>query len=75
VNAGQSREEVIFEIRRIGAYQRVAAIHVSTGTEVVIQAPANAALHDVRALALAKLERALKGDATPPSNRRGGTIV
>ena len=51
--------EVIFEITHIGDLQRVAAIDVATGTEVVIQAPANAALADVRALALRKLERAL----------------
>lgn len=51
--------DVIFEITRIGDAQRVAAIDVVTGVEVVIQAPANAALVDVRALALRKLERAL----------------
>jgi hypothetical protein len=53
--------EVIFEITRIGDIQRVAAIHVATGTEIVIQAPANAALVDVRTLALNKLKRALNG--------------
>lgn len=51
--------EVLFEITRIGEVQRVAAIDVSTGVEVVVQAPANAALVDVRTLALRKLERAL----------------
>jgi hypothetical protein len=54
--------EVIFEITRIGDAQRVAAVDVATGVEVVVQAPANAALADVRALALRKLERALRGD-------------
>jgi hypothetical protein len=53
--------EVIFEITRIGDIQRVAAVHVASGVEVIVQAPANAALADVRALALRKLERALKG--------------
>ncbi|MGD9980103.1 MAG: serine hydroxymethyltransferase [Hyphomonadaceae bacterium] len=53
--------DVIFEITRIGEVQRVAAVDVASGVEVVVQAPANAALADVRALALRKLERALKG--------------
>jgi len=68
--------EVIFEITRIGDAQRVAAIDVATGVEVVLQAPANAALADVRALALRKLERALKedddGGETP---KRPGKLV
>lgn len=51
--------EVIFEIVRIGDIQRVAAVDVETGVEVVIQAPLSAALADARALALRKLERAL----------------
>jgi hypothetical protein len=48
-------DEVIFEVTRIGGLQRVAAVHVATGVEVVIQAPASASLADVRALALRKL--------------------
>jgi hypothetical protein len=65
--------EIIFEITRIGDIQRVAAVHVATGTEVVVQAPANAALADVRALAIKKLERALAGsDEKPP---KGGIVV
>ena len=59
--SGEARE-VIFEITRIGDVQRVAAIDVATGVEVVLQAPANAALADVCALALRKLERALGGN-------------
>lgn len=67
--------QVIFEIARIGDVQRVAAIDVATGVEVVVQAPANAALADVRALALRKLERALAddGETSPPS--RPGKFV
>lgn len=65
-----SREagEVIFEIQRIGETQRVAAIDVASGLEVVIQAPARAAQADVQAIALRKLERALeRADVeTPP---------
>jgi voltage-gated potassium channel Kch len=69
--------DVIFEITRIGDIQRVAAVHVPTGVEVVLQAPAKAALADVRALALRKLERALKGDADggdKPDNRPGKLV-
>lgn len=59
--SGEERE-VIFEITRVGDVQRVAAIDVASGIEVVLQAPANAALADVRALALRKLQRSLEGD-------------
>lgn len=62
--------DVIFEITRIGDVQRVAAVDVATGIEVVVQAPASAALVDVRTLALRKLERALGGDSDAGS---GGT--
>ena len=58
-------EEVIFEITRIGDVQRVAAVHVATGTEVVFQTPATAALADVRALGMQLLERKLTGDDRP----------
>ncbi len=71
---GRLQREVIFEIARLGDLQRVAAIDVATGTEVVIQAPANAALVDVRALALRKLERVL-GEVEPaPAPARGKLI-
>jgi hypothetical protein len=69
--------DVIFEITRIGDIQRVAAVHVPTGVEVVLQAPASAALADVRTLALRKLERALKGDAgggDKPDSRPGKLV-
>jgi hypothetical protein len=66
--------EVIFEITRVGEVQRVAAVHVATGAEVVIQAPANAALADVRALALNKLRKKLEAGAPPP-DAKGGIIV
>lgn len=66
--------EVIFEITRIGDAQRVAAIHVATGIEVVVQTPAAASLADARALALRKLEKMLDdGEAPPPA--RPGTVV
>lgn len=64
VSAG-APEEVIFEITRIGDVQRVAVVHVATGTEVVFQTPATAALADVRALGMQLLERKLAGDDKP----------
>lgn len=70
---------VIFEILRIGEVQRVAAIHIESGIEVVIQAPATAARADVQALALRKLERALRtdGDGSPSEGEtpRPGKLV
>lgn len=66
--------EVIFEITRIGDVQRVAAVDVATGVEVVVQAPANAALADVRALALRKLERALRGGDEQADGRPGKMV-
>lgn len=71
--SGESESEVIFEIVRVGDVQRVAAVHVATGVEVVVQAPANAALADVRALALKKLARALAAADLPPD--RPGKLV
>lgn len=67
--------EVIFEITRVGDVQRVAAVDVATGIEVVVQAPANAALVDVRTLALRKLERALSGEDGEPPPQRPGKLV
>ena len=73
MTAGGSDREVIFEITRVGDVQRIAVVDVETGTEVVVQAPAQAALADVRALALKKLERALSHASPPP--KRPGTIA
>jgi hypothetical protein len=71
--SADSAREVIFEITRVGDVQRVAAVDVATGVEVVVQAPAGAALADARALALKKLERALTD--TQPSPLRSGKLV
>jgi len=75
--SGDDLGDVIFEITHVGDAQRVAAVHVATGVEVVIQAPASAALVDVRALALRKLERALakKDDDEQPPPQRPGKFV
>ncbi len=73
--SAEAPRDVIFEITRIGDAQRVAAIDVLSGVEVVIQAPAHAALSDVRTLALRKLERALAGDDDTPAPERSGKIV
>jgi hypothetical protein len=67
--------EVIFEITRIGDVQRVAAVHVASGAEVVVQAPASAALADVQALALRKLERALQESGGGKPDGRPGKLV
>ena len=70
--------QVIFEIRKIGDIQRVAAIHVASGVEVVIQAPANAAQADVQALALRKLKRVMSGEGGDAPNKppqRPGKLV
>lgn len=69
---GEDRE-VLFEITRVGDVQRIAAVDVATGVEVVVQAPAKAALSDVRALALRKLERILSEGHSPP--KKPGTFA
>ncbi|MGE0530696.1 MAG: serine hydroxymethyltransferase [Hyphomonadaceae bacterium] len=71
--SGEDRE-VIFEITRIGDAQRVAAIDVASGVEVVVQAPASAALADVRALALRRLVRALSENGAAGDGRRGKLV-
>jgi hypothetical protein len=72
LSANQERE-VIYEITRLGDIQRVAAVDVESGVEVIVQAPGSASLADVRALALRKLERALTEAGAPP--QRPGKLV
>lgn len=67
--------EILFEITRIGESQRVAAVDSKTGVEVVVQTPLSASLADVRALALRKLERALKASEGAPRPPRPGKFV
>lgn len=54
-----SGREILVEFVQQGAYMRVAAVDTETGTEAVIVGPANAARHDLEALAVRKLERLL----------------
>jgi hypothetical protein len=69
----EASDEVIFEITRIGDVQRVAAVHVASGVEVVFQAPASAALADVKALGLQLLHRKRAGEGDQP--HRPGIVV
>jgi Domain of unknown function (DUF6898) len=77
VSAKGAGEEVIFEIRQLGEVQRVAAVHVASGVEVVIQAPASALRAEVEAVALAKLEHALGRTlaGVAPARPRPGKLV
>jgi len=54
-----SEGTVLFEFVQLGRQMRVAAIDESTGIEVIIIAPLNAARSDMERLALAKLRRKL----------------
>jgi hypothetical protein len=51
--------EVYFEFIAIGGSVKVVAIDATTGTEVSVIGPANAARSDLQRLALGKLERRL----------------
>ncbi len=75
--SGEGEREVIFEIVRLGDTQRVAAIDAESGVEVVVIAPAHAALADVRTLALKKLERVLagSGEGEAPPDPGPGKLV
>jgi hypothetical protein len=66
---GDKSGEVLFEFRQLGIQTRVAAIHVASGTEVVVIAPATATPLQMQNLALAKLRRRL-AEIAPPAPRR-----
>jgi hypothetical protein len=59
-----SGREVLIEIVTVGAYARVAAIDSTTGTEVSITGPADAARSTLEAAALRKLEFVLNKRAS-----------
>lgn len=72
---GGSPSEVIFEIQKIGEVVRVAAIHVASGTEVVVMGPATATRHDLETLALRKLEHVMGAERPVPPPNRPGKLV
>jgi len=47
--------EVLFEFRRVGAVVKVTAIHVATGTEIVLVGAANAGEYALKMAAIRKL--------------------
>jgi len=55
--------DVYFEFTVIGRSVKVVAIHATSGTEVSIVGPANAARSDLERIALQKLGARLKGSA------------
>lgn len=52
--------EVIFEFFQIGAYTKVTAVDVATGTEISIQGPASASEETLKRNALRRLEYVMK---------------
>lgn len=70
--------EVLFEIQRLGNSAKVTAIDASTGEEVVVVAPAAASDHDLKALALRRLQRGRErkqDEASPPGRSSGKGII
>lgn len=59
---GTPKGEVYFEFRPIGRQVRVTAIDATTGVEVVVIGPVQAAKSDLRQLALRKLMRRLASE-------------
>lgn len=62
---------VLFEFVQIGQQMRVAAIDEASGVEVVVITPLNASRNDMQRLALAKLQRKLGSEPSPPPQPRG----
>lgn len=54
------KREVMFEMIRIGAIMRVTAVDADTGTEAVIQGPANAGQTELQRVAMAKLDYVIR---------------
>jgi hypothetical protein len=65
---------VYFEMTALGGAVRVAAVDEATGIEAVVTGPANAARHDLEALALRKLERLLAEPAKSAPVRPGKIV-
>ncbi len=66
-----SQGQVLFEFTQVGQMMRVAAIDETTGIEVVVIAPVNAAKGHMQRLAMAKLRKKLETTATAPLPTRG----
>jgi hypothetical protein len=58
---GYGGGKIYYEFARVGAYVKVSALHVETGTEVSIVGAASAAQADLQRLARLKLLRKLAG--------------
>jgi hypothetical protein len=57
--SADGEREVYFELTRLGAFVKVAAIDGVTGIEVMVVGPASAAPSDLERLAVAKLKARL----------------
>jgi uncharacterized protein DUF6898 len=69
--AGQMTDgEVLFEFVQVGPQMRVAAIHVLSGTEVVVITPVSATRTQMQQVALAKLRKKLGNTPPPPAPER-----
>ena len=55
--------EVLFEFTPVGSIMRVAAVHASTGTEVIIQGPVNMPKSVLQNNALRKLRYVMRKEA------------
>lgn len=62
--------EILFEFVQIGQQMRVAAIHVPTGTEVIVITPVVATRTQMQHMALAKLRKKLGDTAVKAEPRQ-----
>lgn len=62
--------EVLFEFVKVGQQMRVAAIHVPSGTEVIVITPVVATRTQMQQVALAKLRKKLGDAPLKPEPRR-----
>lgn len=70
--------EVYFEFQQIGAYVKVTAIDPETLVEVSVTGSAAASQHDLKQLALRRLQFVLakrREDGSKGKNSRGGTLA
>jgi hypothetical protein len=56
---------VIFELRRVGAYAKMTAIETDTGVEVSVMGPATGHVEQLKRTALAKLKMRMEQGAQP----------